>query len=84
MTETQIFEQYGDLIEYELNTKSNKNAYVKNDVITTAIKRCRGEKKRDKIKIDAFRKTLTIPESEISEGPEQEVKLKIGNIKENI
>ena len=42
------------------------------------------KKKRDKIKIDAFRKTLTIPESEISEGPEQEVKLKIGNIKENI
>ena len=46
MTETQIFEQYGDLIEYELNTKSNKNAYVKNDVITTVIKRCRGEKKK--------------------------------------
>ena len=29
----------------ELNTKTNKNVYVKNDIMTTVIKRCRGEKK---------------------------------------
>ena len=30
----------------KLNTKTNKNVYVKNDVMSTVIKRCRGEKKR--------------------------------------
>ena len=47
LTEKEIFEKY-NLSEDELNTKSNKNAYVKNDVMTTAIKRCRGEKKMRK------------------------------------
>ena len=46
MTERVIYEKYGNLIEDELNTKSNKNVYVENDVMTTVIKRCRGEKKR--------------------------------------
>ena len=48
--------------------------------MTTVIKRCRGEKKRGKGKIDGFRKKLMVLESEISECPEHEVKLKIGNI----
>ena len=57
MTEREIFEKYDNLSGDELNTKSNKNVYVKNDVMTTVIKRCRGEKKkRDKRKIDGFRK----------------------------
>ena len=30
----------------KLNTKTNKNVYVKNDVMSTVIKRCRGEKKK--------------------------------------
>ena len=47
LTEKEIFEKY-NLSEDELNTKSNKNAYVKNDVMTTVIKRCRGEKKMRK------------------------------------
>ena len=50
MTEREIFEKYDNLIEDELNTKSNRNIYVENDVMTTVIKRCRGEKKEAKEK----------------------------------
>ena len=45
--------------------------------MTTVIKRCRGERKRGEKKIDGFREKLMIPESEISECPEFEVKSKI-------
>ena len=48
--------------------------------MTTVIKRCRGEKKRDVRAIDEFRKKLLIPDSEIPKCPEFEVKLKIGKI----
>ena len=48
--------------------------------MSTVIKRCRGEKKRGERKIDGFRKKLMIPESEIPECPEHEVKSKIENI----
>ena len=50
MTEREIFEKYDNLSKDELNTKTNKNVYVKNDVMSTAIKRCRGEKKKKKKK----------------------------------
>ena len=40
----------------ELNRKSNKNIYVRNNVMTTIIKRYRGEKKRGIRPIDGFRK----------------------------
>ena len=80
MTEREIFEKYDNLSKDELNTKTNKNVYVKNDVMSTVIKCCRGEKKRGERKIDGFRKKLMIPESEIPECPEHEVKSKIGNI----
>ena len=84
MTEREIFGKYDNLSKDELNTKANKNVYVKNDVMTTVIKRCRREKKRRIKKIDGFRKKLKnlkfIPESEIPECPEHEVKSKIGNI----
>ena len=46
MTEREIFEKYVNLSEDELSEKSNKNVYVKNHVMTTVIKRCRGEKKK--------------------------------------
>ena len=46
----EIFEKYDNLSEDELNTKSNKNVHVENDVMTTVIKRCKGEKKRRKKK----------------------------------
>ena len=51
MTEKEIFEKYNDLSENEVNTKKNKEVYAKNDVMTTVIKHCRGERK-----IDGFRK----------------------------
>ena len=50
MTEKEIFEKYANLSEDELSEKSNKNVYVKNDVMSTVIKRCRGEKKEAKEK----------------------------------
>ena len=74
MTEKEIFEKYANLNKDEQNTKSNKNVYVQNDVMTTAINRCRGEKKRGEWKIDGFRKKLMIPEFEIPECPKHEVK----------
>ena len=47
MTEREIYEKFDNLSKDELNTKSNKNVYVRNDVMTN-IKHCRGEKKRNK------------------------------------
>ena len=47
MTEREIFEKFDNLGEDELNTKSNKNVHVRNDVMMTIIKRCRGEKKNE-------------------------------------
>ena len=58
MTEREIYKKFGNLNEDELNTKSNKNVYVRNDVMTTIIKRCRGEKKRGIRTIDGFRKRI--------------------------
>ena len=46
MTERYIFEKSDNLSEEELNTKSNKNVFVENDVMTTVIECCRGKKKR--------------------------------------
>ena len=57
-TERKFFEKCANLSEDKLNTKSSKNLYVKNDVISTVIKRCRGEKNRGERKIDGFRKKL--------------------------
>ena len=45
MTERVIYEKFDNLSEEESNTKSNRNIQVKNDIMTTIIKRCRGEKK---------------------------------------
>ena len=52
MTEREIFEIYDNLTEDELSNKSNNNVYVKNDVMTAVIKRCRGEKKRRKTDLE--------------------------------
>ena len=43
-----MFEKFDNLNEYQLNAKSNKNVYVKNNIITNITKHCRGEKKRNK------------------------------------
>ena len=79
MTERKIYEKYDNLSKDELNIKSNKNVFVKNNVMTNIIKRCRG-KKRGIRAIDGFRKKLMIPDNEISVCPEHEVKSKIGTI----
>ena len=39
MNELEIFEKYTNLSEDKLSKKSNKSVYVKNDVMTTVIKR---------------------------------------------
>ena len=44
MTKREIYKTFTNLSEKELNTKNNKNLYARNDVMTTIIKRCRGEK----------------------------------------
>ena len=48
MSEREIHKRFDNLSENELNTKSNKNVCVKNNVMTNIIKHCRGEKKRNK------------------------------------
>ena len=47
MTEREIYEKFSNLSEDQLNTKSNKNVYVRNNVTTNIIKHCRGEKKEE-------------------------------------
>ena len=54
MSEREIYEKFGNLSKEELNTKGNKNIYVRNDVMTTIIKSYRGEKKRGIRAIDRF------------------------------
>ena len=56
MTEREILKTFDNLNEDELNTKSNKFVYVKNNVMTNVIKRCRGEKRRGLRTIDKFKK----------------------------
>ena len=48
MTERELFEKYDHLSKDELNTNTNINFYVINDDMSTVIKRCRGEKNRQK------------------------------------
>ena len=80
ITGRELYEKFDNLSEEELNAKSNKIVYIRNDVMTTIIKRCRGKKKRGTRAIDGFRKKLMIPDSEIPACPEFEIKLKIGKL----
>ena len=74
MTKRGIYKKFTNLGRIELNTKNNKNSYVINDVMTTIIKRCRGEKARG---------MRGIVDSEIPKCLEFEVKSKIGKIFKN-
>ena len=47
MTEREIYEKFDNLSKDELNTKNNKNVYVRNNVMTNIIKHGRGEKKEE-------------------------------------
>ena len=40
MTERKFFEKFYNSIKDELNTKSNKKVYIRNDVMTSVIKCC--------------------------------------------
>ena len=71
ITEREIFKKFDNESKDELNAKSNQKVYVRNDVMTTVIKRWRSEKKKRSIRtIDEFRKKLMIPDSEIPNCPE--------------
>ena len=48
MTDRKVFEKYANLSENKLKTKNNKEVYANNDVMTTVITNCRGEKRRRK------------------------------------
>ena len=80
MTKREIYKKFTNLSKKELNTKNNKKTYVRNDVMTTIIKRCRGEKTRGIRAIDGFRNKLMIPDFEIPKCPEFAVKSKIRKI----
>ena len=45
ISEKGIFKKFDNLNEDKLNTKSNKNVYVKNIIMTNVIKHCTGEEK---------------------------------------
>ena len=47
MTEKEIFKKFDNLNENELNIKSNKSVYVKNNIMTNIIEHCRGGKKKE-------------------------------------
>ena len=57
MTERELFRAYYDYDEDDLNTKSNKNVFVKDTIMTNIIKNCKGEKKRCKISREFQKKT---------------------------
>ena len=44
-TEREFFKTFYDYDKDSLNTKSNKNVFVKNTIMTNIINHCRGEKK---------------------------------------
>ena len=54
MTKKQIHKKFTNLSQEKLNAINNKKTYFKNDVMTTVIKRCRGEKTRGIRAIDGF------------------------------
>ena len=55
MTKRGIYKKFTNLSHKELKTKNNRKSYVKNDVMTTVIKRCREEKTRRRRGTDGFR-----------------------------
>ena len=42
MTKREIYQKFTSLSKEKLNTINNKKTFVKNDVTTIVIKRCRG------------------------------------------
>ena len=46
MAKREMYQKFTNLSKKQLNTKNNKNPYVRNDVMTTIIKHCRGKKNK--------------------------------------
>ena len=44
MTKKEVYKKFTNLSQEKLNTKNNREVYVKNDVMTTVIKRCRDKR----------------------------------------
>ena len=80
MTERDIFEKFSKLTNDELDKLCNKSVFVKNTIMTSIIKNCKGEKKRGIMSAEGFRKKLNIPDHEIYESIEDKVKSKIETI----
>ena len=80
MTEREFFKTFYDFDEDDLNTESNKNVFVKNNIMTNIINNCKGGKKRGVRSADGYRRKLFIPEYKIYESIEHKVKSKIGKI----
>ena len=55
MAERKLWKNFANLSNKELNTKSNKNVYARNVVMTAIIKHCRDEKRGVRA-IDGFKK----------------------------
>ena len=48
LTEREIYEKFDNLSKDELNTKNNKNTFIRNNVMKNIIKHCRSGRKRNK------------------------------------
>ena len=62
MTEREFFKTFHDFDKDDLNTKSKKNVFVKNTIMTNIIKNCKSEKKRGARSAESFRRKLFIPD----------------------
>ena len=80
MTKREIFEKFGKLSNDELAKLCNKSVFVRNTIMTSIIKNCKGEKKRGIRSAEGLREKLLIPDNEIYESIEHKVKSKIGTI----
>ena len=58
ITKREIYKKFATLSQEELNTINNRKTYVRNDVMTTVIKQCIGEKTKGIRAIDGFRKKI--------------------------
>ena len=73
MSKRDIFEKFDNLVENELNAKATKKFMLKT-MLWLLLLNSAEVKKRGERKMDTFRRKLMIPDSEIGECPEYEVK----------
>ena len=83
MTEGEFFKKCDNLTENELNSENNKIVFVRNDVMTTVIVLCNGEKRGQKKNRGEFRRKLVCTEHDIMMFSEYSVNSKILCIRKN-